>query len=79
MPKDAGRVGHRKTVSIAYGWTPDGRAIVRLLSSPCAGIRVNRRGFYLISRTGHRKAIRPALAIACSTQPRPVATLRARA
>ena len=66
----------RSPVSIAYGWTTDGRAIVRLPRNICAGIPSKRAGVYLISMAGWRLRIHPPHVIRKSTRPRPLATLR---
>jgi hypothetical protein len=64
----------RSPTSIAYGWTTDGRAIVRLPSAPC-GSADTRPGLYLISRAGHRTPIHAAVAIGRSIRPRPASSV----
>jgi hypothetical protein len=60
--------------SIAYGWTTDGRAIVRLPRQPC-GAAAKKPGLYLINRAGRRTLIRPAAPIGKSIRPRSASSI----
>ena len=61
-------------VSIAYGWTTDGRAIVPLPHDFCAGTPW--KGMYLIDRSRRRTPIHPVHVIPRSTQARPASMFR---